>query len=139
MNISVNYEDSDVAKALESIIKHTNKDEFVKLLTPIICQSSHATTYFFKLLIGNELPAIIPSGTLCKIHVDNLGYSSNKDLIKEKFGDDDGKVVVTVKEFRGYHEYCEYQIEYTNVFPDNTTRKDSAYVSLKELELIEEF
>lgn len=139
MNISVNYEDSDVAKALESIMKHPNKDEFVKLLTPMICQSSYATTHFFKLLLGKELPEVIPSGTLCKINVDYLGYSSNKDLIRDKFGDDNGKVTITVREFRGYHEYSEYHIEYVNVLPDGSTKKDSTYVSRKELELIEEF
>ena len=139
MNISVNYEDSDVAKALESIMKHPKKDEFVKLLTPMICQSSYATNHLFKLLIGNELPEVIPSGTLCKITVNNLGYSSNKELIQEKFGDDDGKVTVTIKEFRGYHEYANYNIEYTNVLPNGSTNKDSTYVQGKDLEIIEEF
>jgi hypothetical protein len=104
MKISVNYEDTDVAKALGTIINHPNKDEFVKLLTPILCGSSDATNYFFKLLIGDTLPEVIPNGTLCKIKVDRLGYSSNKDEIRKKFADDEDKVLVTVKEYRGYHE-----------------------------------
>jgi hypothetical protein len=139
MNISVNYEDSDVAKALESIIKHPNKDEFVKLLTPVICQSSTGCSYFFRLLIGTELPDVIPNGSLCKINVTELGYSSNKDLIRQKFGDEDGKIIVTVKEFRGYHEYSDYIIEYSNVFADGSIKKEITYVSSKELAQIEEF
>jgi hypothetical protein len=139
MKISVTYEDSDVAKALGTIINHPNKDEFVKLLTPILCGSSDATNYFFKLLIGDTLPEVIPNGTLCKIKVDRLGYSSNKDEIRKKFADDEDKVLVTVKEFRGYHEYSQYHIEYGNVLSDSIVEKDTTYVSAKELEVIEEF
>jgi hypothetical protein len=139
MKISVTYEDSDVAKALGTIINHSNKDEFLKLLTPILCGSSDATNYFFKLLIGDTLPEVIPNGTLCKIKVDRLGYSSNKDEIRKKFADDEDKVLVTVKEFRGYHEYSQYHIEYGNVLSDSIVEKDTTYVSAKELEVIEEF
>ena len=139
MKVSVNYDDTDVAKALSKIIKDSNAEEFVKLLTPMLCNNSQAVDYFFKLMIGNKLPALMPNGTLCKIAVDNLGYGSNKRAITDKFADQDGKVVVTIKEFRGYHEYSQYSIEFTNVQPDGTTKKDYTYVNLYDLEVIEEF
>jgi len=139
MKISVNYEDTDVAKALGKIIKDSNSEEFIKLLTPMICSSQQATEYFFKLMLGNDLPDIIPNGTLCKIKVDRLGYASNKDEIRKKFADDEDKVVVTVKEFRGYHEYSQYHIEYLNVLSDSIEEKETTYVNAKELEVIEEF
>jgi len=139
MKISVTYEDSDVAKALGKIIKDSNSEEFIKLLTPMICGSQQATEYFFKLMLGNDLPDIIPNGTLCKIKVDRLGYASNKDEIRKKFADDEDKVVVTVKNFRGYHEYSQYHIEYGNVLSDSIVEKDTTYVNAKELEVIEEF
>ena len=140
MNVSITYEDSDVAKALSLIIKHQNKDEFVKLLTPMLCSSHPASEYFFKLLIGNLLPEVIPNGTLCKIEVNQLGYGSNKEALAEQFADEDNKVVVTVKEFRGYHEYSQYQIEYTNILDDNlTTGKGSTYVHTRYLTVIEDF
>lgn len=139
MRISVTYEDTDVAKALGKIIKDSNTEEFVKLLTPMICSSQHATEYFFKLMLGTKLPDVIPNGTLCKISVNNLGYGSHKDAIREKFADEDDKVVVTVKEFRGYHEYSQYHIEYTDVLDNGTTKKDTTYVQMRELEVIEEF
>lgn len=139
MKISVNYDDTDVAKALSKIIKDSNSEEFVKLFTPIICGSSQTCDHFFKLMLGNKLPEIIPNGTLCKVNVANLGYGVNRDAIKEKFADDDDKVVVTVKEFRGYHEYSEYHIEYTNVLDSGATKKDSTYVQARDLEVIEEF
>lgn len=139
MKISVNYDDTDVAKALSKIIKDSNSEEFIKLLTPMICGSSQTCDHFFKLMLGNKLPNVIPNGTLCKVNVANLGYGVNRDAIKEKFADDDDKVVVTIKEFRGYHEYSEYHIEYTNVLDNGATKKDSTYVQAKDLEVIEEF
>ena len=139
MKISVNYDDTDVAKAFSKIIKDLNAQEFVKLLTPMICSSSQACDYFFKLMLGNKLPDIIPNGTLCKISVNDLGYGSHKDAIREKFADENDKVVVTVKEFRGYHEYSEYVIEYTDVLDSGATKKDTTYVQARDLEVIEEF
>ena len=138
MRISVTYEDTDVAKALGKIIKDPNSAEFIKLLTPMLCTSVQGTEQFFKLMLGNQLPEVIPVGTLCKIHVDFLGYGSNKDLIQERFADEQGKVVVTIKDFRGYHEYSQYMIEFTDVLPAGTTKKDSTYVQAKQLEVIEE-
>jgi hypothetical protein len=139
MRISVTYEDSDVAKALGKIVKDPNAEEFVKLITPMICTSQQATEYFFKLMLGSKLPDVIPNGTLCKLHVNNLGYGSNKIAIRDQFADEDGKVVVTVKEFRGYHEYSQYHIEYTNISDNGATKKETTYVQQKDLEVIEEF
>ena len=138
MRISVNYDDTDVAKAFSKIIKDSNAEEFVKLLTPMICSSSHACDHFFKLMLGSKLPDVIPNGTLCKISVNNLGYGSHKDAIREKFADENDKVVVTIKDFRGYHEYSEYHIEYMDVLDSGATKKDTTYVQAKDLEVIED-
>jgi len=139
MRISVNYEETDVAKALGKIIKDSNSEEFVKLLTPMICSSQQATEHFFKLMLGNKLPDVIPDGTLCKVSVASLGYGSNKDMIRQVYADDEDKVIVTIIDFRGYHEYSQYHIEYTDVLDNGTTKKDTTYVQYKELEVIEEF
>lgn len=138
MKISVNYDDTDIAKALSKIIKDPNSEEFVKLLTPMICSSAQACNYFFKLMLGGTLPDILPKGTLCKLPVNELGYGSNKDEIRAKFADADDKVVVKVKEFRGYHEYSEYEVIYTNVKPNGDTNAEYTYTSTKHLEVIEE-
>lgn len=138
MKISVTYDETDVAKALESIIKHPNNTEFVKLLTPMLCQSSNASTWFFKLMLGNKLTNVIPIGTLCKINANNLGYNSNKEAIKAKYGDEHGNVVVTVGEFKGYHDYTNYQVFYTNVDDQGNDNKDYTHVQSDQLEIIEE-
>ena len=139
MRISVTYEDSDVAKALSKIIKDPNQEEFIKLLTPMICTSSQSTEHFFKLMLGNKLPDVIPDGTYCKIKVDKLGYGSDKDRIRKVYADEDDRVIVIVKEFRGYHEYSQYHITYKNVLTDMTSKDESTYVSMNDLEVIEEF
>jgi hypothetical protein len=138
MNISINYDDTDVAKALGKIIKDANSEEFIKLLTPMICTSHQATQHFFKLMLGNKLPELISNGTLCKITVSNLGYGSNKEGIRSLFADSEDKVIVTVKEFRGFHEYSQYHIEYTDVLDNGSTKKDTTYVQAKDLEVIED-
>jgi hypothetical protein len=138
MRISVTYEDSDVAKALAKIIKDPNAEEFIKLITPMICTSQQASEYFFKLMLGNKLPEVIPNGTLCRVHVNHLGYSSNKDAIKQQFADEFGTVIVTIKEFRGFHEYSQYQIEYTDITSSGDTKKDTTYVQSNQLEVIED-
>lgn len=138
MRISVNYDESDVAKALDKIIKDSNSEQFIKLFTPIICNSSQTCEHFFKLMLGNKLPDIIPVGTLCKMHYSNLGYGVDKESTKEKFADQDEYVTVTVKEFRGYHDYSPYLVE-SMVVAGNVTRLDTTYASIRDLEVIEEF
>jgi hypothetical protein len=140
MNVQVTYDDSDVAHALKKIIKDENKDEFVKLLTPFLCSNNHAITYFFKLMNGSKLPEIIPNGSLCKILVQNLDYNANKRaLLESELADDEEKVIVRIKEFRGWHEYSNYMVRYTNINDDLLTRQEeTSYVVASALEVIEE-
>jgi hypothetical protein len=140
MNVSVTYDDSDVAHALKKIIKDENKDEFVKLLTPFLCGNSHAITYFFKLMNGSKLPEIIPNGSLCKILVQNLDYNANKSaLLKSELADNEEKVIVRIKEFRGWHEYSNYTVRYTNIHDDLLTNyEETSYAIASALEVIDE-
>jgi uncharacterized protein (DUF927 family) len=139
MNISVTYDETDVAKALSKIIKDPNAEEFVKLLSPMICTSQYGTEHFFKLMIGNKLPDIIPSGTLCKMSISNVGYGVDKELTRQEFADADDKIIVTVREFRGYHEYSQYVVEYVAAIGNGTNKRDTTYIRGTELEVIEEF
>lgn len=138
MKVSVNYEDTDVATALAKIIKDPNSAEFVKLLTPMLCNSSEGIQHFFKLMIGNKLPEVIPNSTLCWMDLTKLSYGANQDLIKESELCVDGNIMVSVFNFRGYHEYSPYVVEYTNILPDGTRKKDTTYTSAEYLEVIEE-
>jgi hypothetical protein len=140
MNVQVTYDDSDVARALSKIIKDENKDEFVKLFTPFLCANSHAITHFFKLMNGSKLPEIIPNGSLCRILVQNLDYTANKRaLLESELADDEEKVIVRIKEFRGWHEYSNYTVTYTNIHDDLLTNyEETSYAIASALEVIEE-
>jgi hypothetical protein len=139
MNISVTYDDTDIAKALAKIIKDPNAEQFVKLLTPMICTSQYGTEHFFKLLIGNKLPEVIPNGTHCRMSISNIGYGVDKELTKREFADSYDNIIVTVKEFRGHHEYSQYVVEYVAVVGMGTNKRDTTYVRGSELEVIEDF
>lgn len=140
MHIRVEYEHTDVAKILSEMIKHPNKEELVKLFVPLVCDHSDAVQRLFKLNIpGNVLPNVLPVGTICKVSGDNLGYSANKDSIKERFADKDGNVPVKIIEFRGYHDYGNYRIEYTNVLENGETSMETTSVKFEEITEIEEF
>lgn len=138
MKIGVTFDETDVATLLKKIIKDDNSEEFVKLFTPMICQSHDATSWIFKLILGKELPEVIPNGTLCKTHVRHLTFSSNKDAILAKYGDENGKVVVTVKEFRGFHDYSNYIINYISIDDQGNDKPDSTSIKAEDLEVIEE-
>lgn len=139
MNVSVTYDETDVAIVLKKIIKDDNAEEFVKLFTPMICQNHNATNWLFKLILGKELPEVIPNGTLCKTHVKNLSFSSNKAAILAKYGDEFGKVLVTVNEFRGFHEYINYIISYMDLDDQgNLFKQATTGIQADELEVIKE-
>jgi hypothetical protein len=90
-------------------------------------------------LIGKKLPEIIPSGTLCKLAVSELGYSANKEeILKSDLIDDFRKVIVTVDEFKSYDAYQNYHVKYTNLLPDGTKEIGFCYVQGEVLEVIEE-
>jgi hypothetical protein len=138
--ILVEFENKDVETVLGELIKHKNKDHFVKLLAPMICQSPPASKLFFKLLLANsKLPTVFPIGSLVKIPIDSLSYTANKEEIAKKFGDDESKIIATIYGFRGYHDYNVYEVEYMNVDSKGKTSKDKAYCAFNEVELIEEF
>lgn len=140
MNVSVTYNDSDVARAISKIIKDENKEEFVKLLTPFLCSNHNASSYFFKLMTGSKLPEVIPNGSLCKVLVKHLGYDANKTAISNShLVDVEDKVIVRIKEFRGWHEYSHYHIRFTNIHNDlGTEYEESGFVQSDQLEVIEE-
>lgn len=140
MNISVTYDDTDIAKALKLIVNHPNVDEIVKLITPMLCETSKGTQYFMKCLIGKSLPDVLPVGTLCKIKVDSLGYSAERDNIKKSdLVDNDGCVMVKVGDFKGYHGYSNYEISYTNILDNGDRQTATSNVNLEYLEQIKEF
>jgi hypothetical protein len=71
--------------------------------------------------------------------VSSIGYGMDKQATTQKYADSDGCIIVTVKDFRGYHEYSQYTVEYTGITNAGDTRKDTTYVRETEIEVIEDF
>jgi hypothetical protein len=87
------------------------------------------------------LPERIPNGTLCKIPVANLGYGANTKKIGESsLVDNEGNILVKVTDFKGYHNYSNYVVSYTNIDDNgNELPNSSTHVDIGALTPFEEF
>ena len=140
MIISVQFEDTDLHKVLSDMIVHPNKEEYLKLLVPILCESHKASDWFFRLHMGKSLPEVIPIGTLCYIKVSNLSYDANKDAIRNsQLCNENDEIVCKVKEFRGYHNYSMYSVSYTNINSNGEHVEATTNTDDDKLTPIEEF
>jgi hypothetical protein len=140
MNISVQFEDSDLHRVLSDMIVHPNKEEYLKLLVPILCESHKASDWFFRLHMGKKLPKVLTKGTMCYIGVKYLGYSASKDEIRNSnLCNDKDQVVCKIKEYRGIHNYNAYTITFTDFDPTGNPVESTCTVSEEDLIEIEEF
>lgn len=140
MRISVQFEDSDLHKILSDMIVHPNKEEYLKLLVPMLCESHKASDWFFRLHMGKTLPKVLTKGTMCYIGVKYLNYSANKDKIrKSNLCNDQDQVICKVQEYRGIHNYSAYTIGFTDFDVSGNTFEATCTVSEEELIEIEEF
>jgi hypothetical protein len=140
MNISVQFEDSDLHRILSDMIVHPNKEEYLKLLVPMLCESHKASDWFFRLHMGKTLPKVLPKGTLCYIKVKHLGYSASKDEIrKSNLCNDQDQVVCKVEDYRGIHSYSNYTISFTDFDTSGNQFEATCTVAEDELIEIEEF
>jgi hypothetical protein len=125
MRISVTIEESHISHVLKEIITHPNKDEFVKLLSHLISDNNKAVDYFIKLNFGGTLPEPYVVGTICKVDTKHIYSCPVKNP----------ELTCVVKEFKGYHNYSDYTIEYR----DDIGNVHTASISHDCLTVIEEF
>lgn len=139
MKVSVNLEDTDVYNVLSSMIDHPNKEDYLKLLVPLICESHKAVDWFFRLHLGGKLPKILEEGTLCYVSIDALGYDVNKSMIKQStYCNEKEQTVCRIKQFRGYHNYGTYTIVFTDFTASGEEHERTTAVEAEALEPIEE-
>jgi len=140
MKISVQFEDSDIHRVLSDMIVHPNKEEYLKLLVPILCESHKASDWFFRLHMGKKLPKVLPKGTMCYIGVKHLGYSASKEEIRNSnLCNEQDQIVCKVEEFRGVHNYSAYVIRFTDFDASGQPTEATCSVSEEDLIEIEEF
>jgi hypothetical protein len=139
MDIMVKYNQTDIAKVLSQLIVHPNAEEIVKLLAYQVGTSSDATNHLFKLHIGHKLFEIIPTGTLCYLHHSCLTYQANVQKMEDAgLINEEGLTIVTVKDFRGYHESSNYSIIFTNI-ESHSRVETTSWCKHSDLKIIEEF
>ena len=145
MDIRIKITDTDINLLLNTIlVDSSNKDEMIKLLSYFICSNHTVSEELISIHLGNKLPKVIPNGSLCRLLVNNLGYDANKSaLLKSDLVDKEGYIIVKIKEFRGYHEYSEYIVEYTDIRDATIDMEEiryscTAWISAKDLIVIKD-
>lgn len=138
--IKLELEETDLYNALKQMLNHPNAEEIAKLLTPYIGTSPDCSKWFFKLLYGKKLPDIIPDGTICLTHVNNLTYEIDKQLtIASNLSDSNGMIACTIKAFRGFHDWREYEVETQGLDQSGNQKLFTSYLMTAQLEILEEF
>jgi hypothetical protein len=140
MKIHLEFDETDLYNTLKSMINHPNAEEITKLLTPFIGGSSDCSKWLFKLILGRKLPDIIPVGTICLTHVNNLSYEINKPkTIESDLSDNNGMIACTIKEFRGFHDWKHYEVESLGIDDKGIQKTFSSYLMADTLQIMEEF
>ena len=140
MKIHLEFDETDLHNTLKSMIKHLNSEEIVKLLTPFIGSSSDCSKWLFKLILGRKLPDVIPVGTICLTHVNNLSYDINKPkTLESDLSDNNGMIACTIKEFKGFHDWKHYVVESLAIDAQGEQKVFTSYVMADTLEIMEEF
>lgn len=140
MKIHLEFDETDLYNTLKSMINHPNAEEITKLLTPFIGSSSDCSKWLFKLILGRKLPDVIPVGTICLTHVNNLSYEIDKQrTLDSELSDNNGMIACTIKEFRGFHDWKHYEVESLGLDDKGIQKTFSSYLMADTLEIMEEF
>lgn len=141
MNISVNYEDTEIATLLKSVIKHPNDTEIIKLLSSAICNNHRLAELFIKCTtVDYKLPGIYEKGTIVKVPIDEISYSkSSRDVVKNSrlnIGND--MMYATIEAFRGYDQYSEYSINHEWLDGSGEVIKETNFIQGKYIILLDD-
>ena len=135
----IQFDETDVAKILEKIIIGDNKEEMVKLLTPMICEDNNSVNLLTKVYIGHTLPKVIPEGSFCHVNYDYIGYVSQTKLQLFKNNCDENNMLVgIVGEFRGYHKEI-YKVIFKLKDDYGNIVEEYSYIRKDHIEVIKEF
>jgi len=135
----IQFDETDVAKILEKVITGDNKEEMVKLLTPMICEDNNSVELLTKVYIGHTLPKVIPEGSFCYINYDYIGYVSQTKLQLFKNNCDENNMLVgIVGEFRGYHKEI-YKVIFKLKDDYGNIVEEYSYIRKDHIEVIKEF
>ena len=135
--IRVELEETDLFNAIKKIIDHGNRVEIARALTNIIAPHEKLTSIFFKTYFGGAAPQVLPEGTMITVNPRNLSYKTNVDGMK-RLGllNISGHATAIVKEFKGFHDYTTYIVNFMNVDENNKTFEDTGFIAYNQVESI---
>jgi len=135
--IKLELEETDLFNAIKKIIDHPNRVEIAKALTSILAPNERLSSIFFKTYFGSSAPQILPEGTMITVNPRDLSYKANIDGMK-KLGllNISGHATAIVKEFKGFHDYTTYIVNFMNVDENNKTFEDTGFIAYNQVESI---
>ena len=135
--IRLELEETDLFNAIKKIIDHPNRVEIAKALTSILAPNERLSSIFFKTYFGSSAPQILPEGTMITVNPRDLSYKANIDGMK-KLGllNISGHATAIVKEFKGFHDYTTYIVNFMNVDENNKTFEDTGFIAYNQVESI---
>jgi hypothetical protein len=114
--ISIDVTEDDLFNIVKSTISLKGKvaDDLANLYTYILLESTQGSSNLFKIMYGEGLPKTLKTGTICKVHKDDLyNYETHKsELLKENLIDSNDFVYCKIENFLGWHGYFNYKISY---------------------------
>lgn len=115
VNIHQTLDVNDMAYIIENIINSNNllaKKKLITVLKHYVITDTTICSTIVNIALGMEIPAEISVGTTVKINPDKTGWlsSDEKNILQDNTKD--GEIYGIVKEFKGYHGYSNYRVEF---------------------------
>ncbi len=108
----VKYDKQIFSILLQRLLQDSSyeKEQLVKMITPIIYESETLCRKILDLAIGNTIPEPLPVGTSVKIDMEKVGWLSanEKTILQDNIIND--VIMGTIFEFKGYHSYTPYVV-----------------------------
>ena len=139
--IQLELDETDLYKAVRSIIDHANADEITKFLVHCLGASHDTANIFFKTYLGSPAPRVLLPGEMIKVLPKSITWKAQADQMrKHNLVDALGCCTAVIKEFRGFHDSSTYYVSFANVNDDDEVFTDVVWISYKDvIEVIEEF
>ena len=139
--IQLELDETDLHKAVRSIIDHNNADEITKFLVHCIGASHDTANIFFKTYLGAPAPRVLLPGEMIKVLPKSITWKTQEEeMRKHDLIDKSGYCTAVIKEFRGFHDSSTYYVSFANVNDEDEVFQDTGWLSYKDvIEVIEEF
>lgn len=115
VSIMLNLDKDNMALVIENIINSSNvlaKKKLINVLKHHVITDTSICGTIVDISIGKEIPAEITVGTTVKIDPEKTGWlsSDEKNILEDNRKD--GEIYGIVKEFKGYHGWSNYKVEF---------------------------